>query len=155
MGKRRSDPGQLAFGFEVPTPALAGSLAGDDARVSRMVADILHGDPRPREIIAAQMSVMLGAEVSKAMIDAYASPGRVDHSISYSRMKALVAVTTRHDLLDRDLRGIGAALLVGEEIRTARLGHLRARKAEIEAEIRAVERNVQPIHRAQGAAGDA
>ena len=155
MGKRRGDPGQLAFGFDVPSPALAGSLAGDDARVSRMVADILHGDPRPREIIAAQMSLMLDADVSKAMLDAYASPGRADHSISYSRMKALIAVTTRHDLLDRDMRSIGAALLVGEEIRTARLGHLRARKAELEAEIRAVERSVQPIQRAKRAAGDA
>lgn len=148
MGKRALPPGQMAFAFEAPlVPASAGALAGDDVRVSMMVADILHGDSRPREVIAAEMSRLLGVEISKAMLDGYASPARDAWAISYTRLKALIAVTARHDLLDRDLRGIGASLLVGDEIMTARLGHLRARKSQIDSEIRALEGRVQPIER--------
>lgn len=147
MGKRKPVPGQMAFGFEVPTTPAAGALAGDDVRISAMVAEILHNDPRPREVIAAEMSRLLGVDVSKGMLDGYASPSREGWSISYSRMKALVSVTSRHDLLDADLRGIGASLLVGEEIHTARLGHLRAQRAQLDQEIRDAERRVQPIFR--------
>lgn len=147
MGKRIVPPGQMAFGFDAPTMPVPGALAGDDVRVSHLVADILHSDARTREVIAAEMGRLLGCEVSKSMLDAYASPSRDGHSISYSRMKALVSVSARHDLLDRDLRGIGASLLVGDEIHTARLGHLKAQRARIDQEIRAAERVVQPIFR--------
>jgi hypothetical protein len=81
------------------------------------------------------------------MLDAYASPARDGHNISFSRMLALVAVTGRHDLLDRELREIGAAVLVGEEIHTARLGHLKSKIAELTAELKAVERMTNPINR--------
>ncbi|KAB2857704.1 MAG: hypothetical protein F9K41_03075 [Sphingopyxis terrae] len=86
------------------------------------------------------MSVLLEDSVTKAMLDAYSAPGKGDHNISFARMLALIAVTNRFDLLDRELREIGAAVLVGEEIHTARLGHLKSKIAELSAELRAVER---------------
>lgn len=148
MPKARSHPNQIAFAFDPPKPAThAAALAGLDARTARAVGEALNGDSRSREVIAAEMSVLLDEDVSKAMLDAYASPARDGHNISFARMLALVAVTKRHDLLDRELREIGAAVLVGEEIHTARLGHLKSRIAELTAELRAVERMVQPIKR--------
>ncbi len=147
MGKRAIPPGQMQFRFEVPCAPRDGALAGDDVRTANMVASILHADPRPREIIAAEMSRLLGADVTKSMLDAYASPAREAWSISYPRMKALIAVTARHDLLDADLRGIGLSVLAGEELELARLGHLRAQARVIQQEIRAAEQRVQPINR--------
>lgn len=149
MAKRKSIPGQLGFAFDTPhLPTLAGALAGDAQGVAEMVSDMLKQDPRRREIIAAEMSALLGEDISKNMLDAYASPSRShDHSISWPRLKALVAVTSRHDLLDADLRSIGAALLVGEEIAAARVGHLRAHIAQLQQELRDAERNCQPISR--------
>lgn len=111
------------------------------------MGEALNSDPRRREVIAAEMSILLEDEVSKAMLDAYSAPGKGDHNISFARMLALIAVTGRFDLLDRELREIGAAVLVGEEIHTARLGHLKTQIAELQAELRLAERMAQPITR--------
>lgn len=139
---------QLAFAFEAPRPAThAAALAGMDARVARTVGEALNSDSRDRAVIAAEMSVLLDDEVSKAMLDAWSAPGKGLHNISFSRMLALIAVTNRFDLLDRELREIGAAVLVGDEIHTARLGHLKSKIAELQAELRAVERMAEPIER--------
>ena len=139
---------QLAFAFEAPRPAThAAALAGMDARVARTVGEALNSDSRDRAVIAAEMSVLLDDEVSKAMLDAWSAPGKGLHNISFSRMLALIAVTNRFDLLERELREIGAAVLVGDEIHTARLGHLKSKIAELQAELRAVERMAEPIER--------
>jgi len=151
MAKARAIPGQIAFVFDPPAPAiLPAALAGEAARTAQLVGEALASDPRPRHIIAAEMSALLDEDVSKAMLDAYSSPARDGHNISYTRMKALIAVTGRFDLLDRDLRTIGATVLVGAEIHTARLGHLRARYNQIKEELREAERAVTPIVRNPG-----
>lgn len=125
MARTRASADQFAFTFDAPQPAtLPAALAGVDARVARTVAEVLKNDDRDRLVIAAAMSVLLDEEVSKAMLDAYASPARDGHNISFARMLALIAVTNRFDLLDRELRAIGAAVLVGEEIYTAEIGHI-------------------------------
>jgi hypothetical protein len=125
VAKTRASADQFAFTFDAPQPAtLPAALAGVDARVARTVAEVLKNDDRDRLVIAAAMSVLLDEEVSKAMLDAYASPARDGHNISFARMLALIAVTNRFDLLDRELRAIGAAVLVGEEIYTAEIGHI-------------------------------
>lgn len=147
MAKARAS-NQLAFAFDLPRPAThPAALAGSDARTARMVGEMLNSDPRAREVIAAEMSVLLDDQVSKAMLDAWSAPGKDAHNISWSRLRALILVTNRFDLLDRDLREIGAAVLVGEEIHTARLGHLKSKIAELTAELRAVERMATPIAR--------
>lgn len=125
MAKPHVSANQFAFTFEAPQPAtLPAALAGVDARIARTVAEILKHDARDRSVIAAEMSVLLSSQVSKAMLDAYASPAREEHNISFARMLALIAVSNRFDLLDRECRAIGAAVLVGDEIYTAEIGHL-------------------------------
>jgi hypothetical protein len=125
LAKPRASTNQFAFTFDAPQPAtLPAALAGIDARIARTVAEILKDEDRDRVVIAAEMSVLLSGQVSKAMLDAYASPAREEHNISFARMLALIAVTNRFDLLDRETRPIGAAVLVGEEIFTAEIGHI-------------------------------
>ncbi|WP_432769774.1 MAG: hypothetical protein HEQ22_03240 [Sphingopyxis sp.] len=139
---------QLAFAFEAPRPAShPAALAGMDARVARTVGEALNSDGRDRAVIAAEMTVLLDEAVTKDMLNAWSAPGKDKHNISFTRMLALVAVTNRFDLLDRELREIGAAVLVGEEIHTVRLGHLKSKIAELTAELRAAERMAQPINR--------
>ncbi len=143
---------QLAFAFDLPSPSLhAAGLAAADARTARTVGEALNSDSRAREVIAAEMSVLMEDEISKAMLDAWSAPGKGGHNISFGRMLALIAVTQRFDLLDRELRQIGAAVLVGEEIHTARVGHLKTKIAELQAEMREVERMAHPIKRGRTA----
>lgn len=63
------------------------------SRIARAVGRVLKASELSREEIAAGMSEYLGQEVSKNMLDAYASEAREDHKISLERMIALVAVT--------------------------------------------------------------
>ena len=139
MPKAKAHPNQLPFDFAAPAPKKgAAALAGLEQRINALVGTVLASDGRAREIIAAEVSVLLGDQVSRAMLDAYSSPARPDHKVPASRLFALLAVTDRQDLLDPIMREIGAALLVGDEVRTARLGHLQQLKARIEAEMKSL-----------------
>jgi hypothetical protein len=133
---------QLGFDFEAPAPnkGVAG-LAGIEKRINALVGTALAcaacaGDTR--EVIAAKMSELLDEPISRAMLDAYSSPARTEHKVPASRLFALLVVTDRQDLLDPIMREIGAALLVGDEVRTARLGHLQQLKQRIEAEMKSL-----------------
>ncbi|MDE0880524.1 MAG: hypothetical protein OSB00_17970 [Sphingomonas bacterium] len=149
-GKRRSsiDASQLGFTFEPPVLASRDSdLAGLDRVVAASVAMALKTELRSRFEVAGAMSALLDDEVTKLMLDAYASEAREGHNISAARLFALIAVTQRFDLLDAIVRRIGAALLVGDELLTARLGHLKAQQRALSAEIKKIEQAATPIDR--------
>lgn len=140
MPKAKAHPNQFGFDFEPPVHAeLPASLAGLERQISSAVGTILASAGRPREVIAAEMSIMLGEDVSRAMLDAYSSPAREDHKVPMSRFLALIAVTKRHDLFDPLLRQIGAGLLVGEEVLTARIGQLELLIAEANRELKSIK----------------
>ena len=139
MGKRRPflDPSQLGFTFDVPSPARREcDLAGLRRQTASAVGHALKGDARSRREIAAAMSALLDDEVSACMLDAYASEARENHAISFDRFLALIAVTERFDLLNALTTRVGAVILVGEEVKTARLGHLECQLREIQNEIK-------------------
>ena len=137
MVKAKAHPGQFGFDFVAPRPATGvAALAGLERQICGAVGVILNSDQRPREIIAALMSVLTGEEISRSMLDAYSSQAREDHKVPMSRFLALVQVTNRHDVLDQLLRPIGAAVLVGEEVHTARLGQVEAQIAQLSEERR-------------------
>lgn len=140
MGKRKPNPDQLGFAFEPPAPArMPAALAGLERQISQAVSTILHDEERSRAVIAAEVSELLGEDVSKEMLDAYASPAREGHKVPMSRFLALVAVCDRHDVLDLLMRPIGAAILVGEEVHTARLGHLDRQIERLQEERRKIK----------------
>lgn len=146
--KGASSPNQFAFTFDAPQPATRpAELAGMDARIARTVGEILKHDDRDRTVIAAEMSVLLNEEITKLMLDAYASPARDGHNISFARMCALIAVTNRFDLLDRELRPIGAAVLVGDEIYTAQVGHISSEIARLKQKLTSLQRMNPTIQR--------
>lgn len=148
MARRRAslEDSQLAFTFTTPPVARhEGDLAGLGRMIASGVSRMLREDRRSRFEIAGHVSGMLGDEVSKPMLDAYASEARDHHNISAERWLALIAATERFDILDATLARVGARALVGEEMTTARLGHLMAAKRDIEAQIRALGPQAQPL----------
>jgi hypothetical protein len=136
----------MGFDFTAPAPSKGvAELAGLERQINALVGTILNTDPRPREVIAAEMSVLLDDTVSRQMLDAYASPARTEHKVPASRLLALIVVTDRQDLLDPIMRKIGAALLVGDEVRTARLGQVEALLAELQDERKRLKSEVSKI----------
>ncbi len=63
------------------------------ARVAGAVSETLKDCELGREEIAERMSEWLGEEVTKNMLDAYASEAREAHTITYHRLVALIHVT--------------------------------------------------------------
>ncbi|MDP2131927.1 MAG: hypothetical protein U0975_09810 [Erythrobacter sp.] len=146
MPKARAHSGQLGFDFAAPAPSKGvAELAGLERQINAMVGTVLASDPRPREVIAAEISVLMDDQVSKAMLDAYSSPARPDHKVPASRLLALLVVTDRQDLLDPIMRKIGAALLVGDEVRTARLGQVETLLQQLQEERRRLRNETTPI----------
>lgn len=133
--------------FDVPTPVEAAGLAGLDRIVAAKVSRAMKNDPRDRYEIAGAMSALLAEPISKEMLDAYAADAKKTHNISVARFIALIAVTKQYELLDGLVRRIGAAVLIGDELKAARLGHLRAQKRQLDEEIRKMERDAQPVDR--------
>lgn len=74
-------------------------------KVARAISETLSEADQPRGELAKQMSEILGEKVTVNMLNAYASPSRDDHNISYVRLIALVQVTG-----DARLLQIGADL---------------------------------------------
>jgi hypothetical protein len=69
------------------------------SRIARAVSETLRDCEHSREVVATAMSDWLGEEVSKNMLDAYASEAREDHTIPYLRLLALTEVTRDPRLL--------------------------------------------------------
>jgi hypothetical protein len=146
MAKAKPHPGQLPFDFAAPAPAKGvAELAGLERQIAELVGTVLASCGRPREVIAAEMSVLLNDTVSKSMLDAYASGARPDHKVPASRLFALLVVTDRQDLLDPIMRKLGAALLVGDEVRTARLGQVETLLQQLQDERRRLRNETTPI----------
>lgn len=87
-------PPQVAAGFEELAPG--GRIA---ARISRAVALALKECGKSRAEIARAMSDELGASVSEAMLDAYASQAKEGHRITLERFIALAQATGCVDLI--------------------------------------------------------
>jgi hypothetical protein len=146
---RPDDPGQLWLAFEAPGQPdhSAGVLAGLDLRISAQVGAILKADARPRKVIAAEMSVVLGQDVSRSMLDKYASASSDDHNISAARFLALIHVTQRHDVLNMLVSPLGAAVIVGEEVLAAQLGSAMADLEAIQKRVRRLKAMAPAIRR--------
>lgn len=139
---------QLAFSFEAPSFApTEAALAGLDRWIAAGVGHALKDDPRSRAEVAGAMGALIGDEVSVYMLDAYASEAREQHNISAGRWLALIAATDRYDILDAATRRIGCGVLVGEEMHTARLGHLDRQIAQLQAEKKRLQTVARPIRR--------
>ncbi|WP_156313821.1 MULTISPECIES: hypothetical protein [unclassified Citromicrobium] len=148
MAKAPTHPDQIGFCFDAPAvPSGEAALAGFEKRTNVFVGAMLNSDGRDRYQLAAEVSKLLADEVSKTMLDAYASPSREDHKIPFSRLMAIVVVTGRYDLLDAHLRETGCGVITGRELETVELGSIEQEIRALQAKARDLRRTAQPIRR--------
>lgn len=100
MAARRPPSDQLDLLTDWHPPAIVDRYeerrvrgAGWRDRLARAVSVTLGDCEMARDEVARLMSETLGEEVSVAMLDAYASVAKADHTISAVRLLALMAVT--------------------------------------------------------------
>jgi hypothetical protein len=111
--------------FSVPQPVLSIPGMGNYAsQVSELVSDILKGSELDRYEIAARMSRLSGDDVSKNMLDAWASPARVDHNLPLYRAALLEEVCASHVLTNWQVHLRGGRVAYGREALDTELGRL-------------------------------
>jgi len=138
----RVNDGRTPDLFEVPQPErpTPGCAAHHALEVSHLVSEVLKGTTADRWEIAAQMSRLSGADVSKHMLDAWASPAREDHNIPLYRVAVLEEVTGSHALTDWLAAKRGGRVAYGRETLNQRLGQMLVRKQRIDQQIRELKR---------------
>ncbi|MFI8744518.1 hypothetical protein ACIGKL_05105 [Pseudomonas sp. NPDC077186] len=115
--------------FDVPQPKLAVPGEGNyAAEVSLMVGQLLKGQDRHQ--VAAHMSRLSGDDVSKFMLDAWASPARQDHNLPFYRAVLLEQACDCHLLTDWQVAQRGGRVAYGREALDAELGRLEREAAE-------------------------
>ena len=111
--------------FAVPQPKLAIPGHGNyAAQVSEYVGELLKATDLDRYEIAARMSRLSGDDVSKNMLDAWASPARADHNLPFYRAALLEEVCASHLLTNWQVNQRGGRVAYGREALDAELGRL-------------------------------
>jgi hypothetical protein len=105
-----------------------------------------HGDgtrPMTRAEIARQISALLGRPVSATILDKWASEASDDHRIPLDAFIALIAVTGARGLIGFVPQQFGHSAIADAHADLVELTFIRARRAELEAQERALEDRVR------------
>jgi len=129
--------------FEVPQPQAPLPASADyRAQVSHLVSEILKHADGDRIEIAARMSRLTGADISKYMLDAYASEARDTFNAPFWLIPALEVACGTHGLTNWLVGVRGGRLLIGREALTAELGRLERMRDEAGQRIRDLKRRM-------------
>ncbi|HHN1485799.1 TPA: hypothetical protein ACRNDU_005073 [Pseudomonas aeruginosa] len=137
---RRKDDRTLDI-FDVPQPARA--IPGEcnyAAQVSELVSEILKACDLDRYEVAARMSRLSGDDVSKNMLDAWSSPARADHNLSFYRAALLEDVCASHLLTNWLVDVRGGRVAYGRDALLAELGRLERTREEAGRQARELKR---------------
>ncbi len=133
--------------FSWEPPALVKRFAPEITRgasmrslVARAVSAAMKEADRSRAEIAAQMTDMLGEDITENMLNAYASEAREEHTIPYFRLIALAVVTNDPRLLQIGAEAIGHAVIEVRYLPWVEVGQLADKKDEIDRAFDATRR---------------
>ncbi|MCP1616604.1 hypothetical protein FBY21_1211 [Pseudomonas sp. SLBN-26] len=129
--------------FEIPQPVLAVPGQGNySMQVSELVGEMLKASDLDRYEIAARMSRLSGDDVSKAMLDAWSSPARVDHNLPLYRAALLEEVCASHVLTNWLVSLRGGRVAYGRDALLAELGRLERIREEAARQSRELKRRM-------------
>lgn len=117
--------------------------ATTEARIARAVSVALQECGVGRDVIAARMSAYLNRKVSVAMLNAYASAAREDHTISLPRFLALLHATGDQRLLELLAEPFGLAVIERKHLPLIDIAILRERQDELRDAVNAKRREAR------------
>ena len=113
------------------------------ARIAKAVSETLKEAEGSREDIAARMSEWLGEDISKHMLDAYASEAREEHTIPFLRVLALLHVTGDVRLLQLGAEMFGHSVIDDKYLPWVEVGQLADTKVDVDKAFDAARRNAR------------
>lgn len=118
--------------FRVPQPADLESPSMDlKVRIARAMATAMKNAPHDRYEVAARMSRILGRDVTKNMLDAYAAASKEAHIPNLAFCIAFDSATGQRELLNLYASLSGCTVMVGVEALHAELARLEIQEAEL------------------------
>lgn len=127
--------------FLIPQPDHPEEGSADYSfEVSNKVSKILKECPLDRYEISARMSRITGKDVSKNMIDAWASPGRPDHNIPFYLIAVFEDACTTHELTNWLVHKRGGRVAYGKDTLNAELGKLERAREDANKQIRELKK---------------
>lgn len=127
--------------FPVPQPVatLPGALEFSLA-VRRLMGDAIKASPLNAAAVAAQMSELLGAQITEHQLHAWTAPSRDAWRFPLEYLPAFEVVVATHTITAW-LAGVrGGQLLVGRDALNAELGRLERQRDEAGARIKALKK---------------
>jgi hypothetical protein len=112
-------------------------------RVCLAVSQALGDAGADRKAIAKKMSDYLGEDVTKNMLDAYASQARTDHTISMPRFIALIHATGDRRLLELVAEMFGWAVIPRKFLPLIELAAIREREDALREQRKAIARDAR------------
>lgn len=138
--RRSSDTATLDL-FEVPrAPEPIGGSLNYDAELRHALSDALKRTPASRYQVAAKMSELAGASISKEMLDAWTAESKTPWRFPFQFAAAFEAACETTCLQELLARKRGSRVLVGEEALLAEMGRIQQAKDELAARERALRR---------------
>lgn len=116
------------------------------AEISHCMGGAISASGKDRYQIAADMSRLLGREVSVNTLDKYTSEASEDHIPNLETAIAFDAATGQLALVDLFARKLGCRVLPGKESLAAELGRLEIMKGEIAKQERVIKRALGDAH---------
>lgn len=111
--------------FDIPhAPLPAGGSLNFDAQIQHVLSDAIKACKKDRYQVAADMSRLLGREVSKHMLDAYTAESRDAYNFPLNYVAAFEVATESLTLTQLLAGKRGCRILVGEEALFAELGKI-------------------------------
>ncbi|OBY60429.1 hypothetical protein [Pseudomonas sp. AU12215] len=138
------DDRTINIDFDVPQPQLV-SACDFRVQVSEIISEMLSGAKSTgleRIDVAAQMSHLAGEDISKAMLDAWSSPARIDHNLPFYRAALLEQVCGSHQLSDLIVTVRGGRVSWGRDALLAELGRVESIREEATRQARALRRQI-------------
>src|SRR3990167_9566455 len=127
--------------FEIPrAPATTGGSLNFDHELRAVLSDELKRCPKDRYQVAAEMSRLLGREVSKHMLDAYTAESRDAYNFPLNYAAAFEVATDSFSLTELLAGKRGCKLLVGEEALLAELGKIEREEQTLRVRKQALKR---------------
>jgi hypothetical protein len=112
-------------------------------KIALAVAETLSGSELDRPTVAQKMAEWLGEDVSKNMLDAYASQAREDHVISLLRLIALVHATGDLRIFQMIAEMFGYSVVEDRYLPWIEVGQLAEKKDEFDRAFDAARRNAR------------
>lgn len=119
------DPNQLDLWFEIPkTPDPTGGSLDYASELRHILSDSITASGKNRYEIAAEMSRLLGTEITKAMLDAWTAESRSPWRFPFEYAAAFEVATNCYSLVGLLTRKRGCKAYWGREAVMLELGRL-------------------------------